>query len=140
MTTIGLTNYEMSAKNATLTINSVLMAAAKVWTIKGGFGVHREPVCGTDFKRIIHGAFEADFESESIYVSDDNWGALGFPSTRDTVITVVSVDKDTNSPQNSKTIGITMKVFQFERTGPPNADGIVKAHLKGAVIGLPTGV
>jgi len=143
MTTIGSANYEAVGKNALLTLtpsggSTSTLAAAKTWTIKGGYKVHEEPVCYSDTPRVIHGVFHAEFTSEQIFTTDDTLFAMGFPSTRDVVITGVSTDTDTNSSPGSKTITFSMKASDFERTGPPNADGVVKGKLTGILNARPT--
>jgi hypothetical protein len=133
---VGEAGTELVAKHAILSVNSVIMAAAKNWRIRHGLKTHEEPVCGTDIPRVLHGVFHGEVDCESIYVSNDNWASLA--SGRDTPITVVSTDKDTSSPQGIRTTTSSFKVNEFERQGPANADGVVKATLKGTMVTEPT--
>jgi hypothetical protein len=132
----GEAGTEFVAKHALLSVDGVLMAAAKNWKIKHGLKTHEEPVCGTDIPRVLHGVFHGDVDCESIYVSGDNWARL--TSLRDTPIIVVSTDKDTSAPQGVRTTTSSVKVTEFERQGPANADGVVKGTLKGTMVTEPT--
>ena len=133
---VGSAGTEFVAKNAVLSVNGITMAAAKNWRFRWGLGVHEEPVCATDIPRVIHGVFHGEIECESIYVSDDNWGILA--DDRDVVYTVVGTDKDTQIPQQQKVITALVKIREFERIGPPNADGVVRASLRGVMTTDPT--
>lgn len=124
------------AKHAVLTVNGVTMAAAKNWRFRWGLNVHEEPVCATDIPRVLHGVFHGEVECESIYVSDSNWPILA--DDRDVTYTVVGTDKDTQSPQQQKVITALVKIREFERIGPPNADGVVRASLRGVMTTDPT--
>jgi len=128
---VGEAGTEFVAKHAVLTVNGVTMAAAKNWRFRWGLGVHEEPVCATDIPRVLHGVFHGEVECESIYVSDSNWPILA--DDRDVTYTVVGTDKDTQSPQQQKVITALIKVREFERIGPPNADGVVRASLRGVM-------
>jgi hypothetical protein len=132
---VGTAGTEFVAKHAVLTVNAVTMAAAKNWRFRWGLTAHEEPVCATDIPRVIHGVFHGEVECESIYVSDDNWAILA--DDRDVVYTVVGTDKDTQQPQQQKVITATIKVTEFERNGPPNADGVVRASLRGTMTAVP---
>lgn len=132
---VGEAGTELVAKHAILSVNAVIMAAAKNWRIRHGLRVHEEPVCGSDIPRVLHGVFHGEVECESIYVSNDNWASL--VSGRDTPITVVSTDKDTSAPQGVRTTTSSIKVNEFERVGPANADGVVRATLKGVMVTEP---
>lgn len=133
---VGEAGKETVAKHALLSVNGVLMAAAKNWRMRHGLRTHEEPVCGSDIPRVLHGVFHGEVECESIYVTNDNWGSLA--AGRDTPITVVSTDKDTSAPQGTKTNTASIKVNEFERQGPANADGVVRATLKGTMVAEPT--
>jgi len=133
---VGEPLTEFVAKHATISVNGVPMAAAKNWRYRFGFTAGEEPVCGSDIPRVLHGVFHGEVECESVYVSDDNW--LTLAKARDTVYSVVSTDKDTNSPQGSKTTTMQVKIREFERVGPPNADGVVRAALRGIMTAVPT--
>jgi hypothetical protein len=135
--TVGGAGKEFSAKNAVLTVNSIVMAAGKNWTFEFGYKVDREYVCGTPIHRTLHQGFEGDVECECVYVSDDNWLALS--ANQDTVYTLTSVDTDTQGSPASKTITATIKVTKVTRKGPANADGVVRATLKGVMTAFPTG-
>jgi hypothetical protein len=126
---------EFVAKHAELKVNDVTMAAAKNWRYRYGFTTQQEPVCNTDIPRVLHGVFKGEVECESIYVSNDNWQDLHL--NRDVVYTVISKEKDTNSPQGTRTTTMTVKLNEFERTGPANADGIVRATARGVMTDLP---
>jgi len=133
---VGNAGKELVAKLATISVNGILMAAAKNWRIRFGLGAAEEGVCGSDIPRVIHGLFHGEVECDSIYVSDDNWGPLAL--TRDQVYTVISNDKDTSTPQGQKVITQTVKIKEFERNGPANADGVVRARLLGILTADPT--
>jgi len=135
MSEVGAPMTEFVAKHAILKVNNVTMAAAKNWRYRYGFTTQREPVCNTDIPRVLHGVFKGDVECESIYVSDDNWQALHH--NRDVVYEVVSTDKDTNSPQGTRTTTLKVKLNEFERTGPANADGVVRAACRGEIVDVP---
>ena len=133
---VGESLTEFVAKHAILSVNGVTMAAAKNWRYRFGFTTGEEPVCGSDIPRVLHGVFHGEVECESVYVSDDNWLVLS--KSRDTVYSVVSTDKDTNLPQGQKTTTMQVKIREFERVGPPNADGVVRAALRGIMTAVPT--
>ena len=126
---------EFVAKHAILKVDNVIMAAAKNWRYRYGFTTQQEPVCNTDIPRVLHGVFKGEVECESIFVSDDNWQALHH--NRDVVYTVVSTEKDTNNPQGTRITTMTVKLNEFERTGPANADGVVRAAARGVMTDLP---
>jgi hypothetical protein len=134
---VGGATTEFSAKNAVLTVNSILMAAGKNWSFDWGYKADREYVTGTPIPRVLHQGFEGDVECECIYVSNDNWFALA--GNQDTVYSVESVDTDTQATPQSKTIIATIKITKVSRKGPANADGVVKASLKGMMTAFPTG-
>jgi hypothetical protein len=135
--TVGGANKELVAKFATLSLGGVVMAAGKNWTLTWGLKTLEEYVCGSDLPRVIHAGFSGKVTCDAIYVSDDNWGALS--SVRDTTYTLVSTDKDTNTTQGQKVLTVLIKIKEFERQGPPNADGVVKAKLQGTMLADPTG-
>lgn len=132
---VGSAGTEFVAKNAVLSVNGITMAAAKNWRFRWGLTVQEEPVTATDIPRVLHGVFHGEIECESIYVSDDNWGILA--DDRDVVYTVVGTDKDTQIPQQQKVITALVKIREFERNGPPNADGVVRASLRGTMTAIP---
>jgi len=131
----GAAGKELVAKKAVLTVGGSVAAAAKNWRFRWGLTTQEEPVTGTDIPRVIHGVFHGETECESIYVSDDNWGPLA--DDRDTVYTVISSDYDVATGA-SKVITATIKIREFERLGPPNADGVVRASLRGTMTAIPT--
>jgi len=133
---VGEAGTELVAKLALLSVDGVLMGAAKNWRIRHGLTTHEEPVCGSDIPRVLHGVFHGEVDCESIYVSGDNWAHL--TALRDTPIIIVSTDKDTSAPQGVRTTTSSVKVNDFERQGPANADGVVKATLKGTMVTEPT--
>jgi hypothetical protein len=133
---VGEAGTELVAKLALLSVDGVLMGAAKNWRIRHGLTTHEEPVCGSDIPRVLHGVFHGEVDCESIYVSGDNWAHL--TALRDTPIIIVSTDKDTSAPQGVRTTTSSVKVNDFERQGPANADGVVKATLKGTMVAEPT--
>jgi len=133
---VGEAGTELVAKLALLSVDGALMGAAKNWRIRHGLRTHEEPVCGSDIPRVLHGVFHGEVDCESIYVSNDNWARL--TSVRDTPIIIVSTDKDTSAPQGVRTTTSSVKVNEFERQGPANADGVVRATLKGVMVTEPT--
>jgi len=133
---VGEAGTEFVAKHAILSVDGILMGAAKNWRIRHGLRIDEEPVCGTDIPRVLHGVFHGEVDCESIYVANDNWAHL--TRLRDTPIIVVSTDKDTSAPQGVRTTTSSIKVSDFERQGPANADGVVKATLKGIMVTEPT--
>jgi hypothetical protein len=133
---VGASGKEFVAKHAILSVNSIIMAAAKNWRTRWGLSTQEEPVCGTDIPRVLHGVFHGEVECETIYVSDDNWAALA--ALRDTPVTIVSTDKDTSVPQGQKVNTASVKIREFERVGPGNADGVVRARLSGTMVSEPT--
>ena len=133
---VGASGKEFVAKHAILSVNGVVMAAAKNWRVRWGLPTQEEPVCGTDIPRVLHGTFHGEAECESIYVADDNWASLA--TLRDTLVTIVSTDKDTSSPQGQKVITSSVKIREFERVGPGNADGVVRARLSGTMVSEPS--
>jgi len=132
---VGESGTELVAKWALLTIDGVFMGAAKNWRIKHGLRTLEEPVCGTDIPRVIHGVFHGEVDCEAIYVSNDNWAAK--TKLRDTTVTIVSTDKDTSAPQGTRTTTLLVKISEFERQGPANADGVVRAVMKGTMVAEP---
>jgi hypothetical protein len=134
MVTTGAAGTEMVAKKAVLQVNAVTIGAAKNWTFKFGYTIHKEPVCGTTIQRVIHGVFDGDCECEEVYVSDDNFKAL--VANQDTTYTIVSTDSDVSSA--TKVCTMVVKLSEFERRGPPNADGVIRAMLKGTMTAFPT--
>lgn len=135
---VGAANTEMVARLATLTLNSVLMAAGKNWKLEWGPKVNEDAVCGSNIPRVTHGTFSGKGTCEAIYVSDDNWGALVSVANLDHVYTLTSFDSDTGSPA-TKTLTASVKIGTFSREGPSNADGVVKASLNVVMITYPTG-
>ena len=133
---VGAAGTEAVAKHAILSVNGVIMAAAKNWRLRWGLSTAEEPVCGSDIPRVLHGVFHGEAECESIYVTDDNWAPLA--ALRDTVVTIVSTDKDTSSPQGQNVITSSVKIREFERVGPGNADGVVRARLSGTMVSEPS--
>jgi hypothetical protein len=127
---------EFVAKHAVLTVDDKVMAAAKNWRYRYGLTTQEEPVCGTDIPRVLHGVFHGEVECESIYVSDDNWRAMA--SQREKIYTVISTDKDTSDPQGETVVTMLVKIREFERAGPANADGVVRATLRGVMTAVPT--
>ena len=117
-------------------MNGVTHAAAKNWKIEGKFAVHKEPVCGSYIQRKLHGVYDAEITCDSIFVSNDNWAHLVLDATPDALLTVVATDTDTGAG-HGWTCTSTVKVEDFYRDGPPNADGVIKAQLKVTVIGQP---
>lgn len=132
---VGEAGKEFVAKHAILSVNGVIMAAAKNWRIRWGLATQEEPVCGTDIPRVLHGVFHGEVECESIYVSNDNWAVL--TALRDTPVTIVSTDKDTSAPQGQKTSTASVKIREFERVGPGSGDGVVRARLMGTMVTEP---
>jgi hypothetical protein len=135
---VGGATTEFSAKNAVLTVNSIVMAAGKNWSFDFGLKADSEYVCGTDIPRVLHQGFQGDVECDAIYVSNDNWLALS--ANRDQVYTIQSQDTDTQATPASKTLIATIKITKVSRKGPANADGVVKASLKGTMTAFPTGM
>lgn len=135
---VGLAGKEAVARLATLTVNGVLMAAGKNWYFKWGPKGHEEAVCGTTIPRVLHGVFHGEVQCESIYVTDDNWAPLVSQANLDTVYTVISVDSDTSVSPGTKVDTATIKITEFERQGPANADGVIKATMKGIMTTYPT--
>jgi|SRR5271157_1496083 len=135
---VGAAGKEAVARLANLTVNGVVMAAGKNWKFKWGQKGHEEPVCGTNIPRVLHGVFHGDASCEAIYVTDINWAALVAQANLDTVYTVISADQDTTS--GSKILTATVKTLDFERNGPPNADGVIKATLTAVMTAYPTGI
>jgi hypothetical protein len=135
---VGLAGKEAVARLATLTVASVLMAAGKNWRFKWGQKTHEEGVCGTNIPRVLHGQFHGEVECEAIYVTDDNWAPLVSIGNLDQVYTVVSADSDTSATPGTKVQTANIKTLEFERQGPANADGVVKATLKATMVGYPT--
>jgi len=133
---VGASGKEFVAKHATITLNSILMAAGKNWRFRWGLATPEEPVCGSDIPRVIHATFHGDVECEAVFVSDENWAAL--VDDRDTVYTIIGTDTDTEGSPNTKTITTTVKFSQFERVGPPNAEGIVRAFVRGTMTAVPS--
>jgi hypothetical protein len=132
---VGTAGTEFVAKHAVLTVAGVTMAAAKNWRFRWGLKTDEEPVCATDIPRVIHSTFHGEVECESIYVSDDNWAILA--DDRDVTYTVVGTDKDTQTVQQQKVITALVKIREFERIGPPNAEGVVRAALRGTMTAVP---
>ena len=135
---VGLAGKEAVARLATLTVAGVLMAAGKNWYFKWGPKGHEEAVCGTVIPRVLHGVFHGEVQCEAIYVTDDNWAAIVSIGNLDQVYTVISADSDTSATPGTKVETATIKVTEFERQGPPNADGVIRAILKGIMTGYPT--
>jgi hypothetical protein len=133
---VGAPGKEFVAKHAILSVSGAVMAAAKNWRVRWGLSTQEEPVCGSDIPRVLHGVFHGEVECESIYVSDDNWAALA--ALRDTPVTIVSTDKDTSTPQGQKVVTSSVKIREFERVGPGNADGVVRGRLSGTMVSEPT--
>ena len=133
---VGASGKEFVAKHAILSVSGAVMAAAKNWRVRWGLTVQEEPVCGSDIPRVLHGVFHGEVECESIYVSDDNWAALA--ALRDTPVTIVSTDKDTSTPQGQKVVTSSVKIREFERVGPGNADGVVGGRLSGTMVSEPS--
>jgi len=134
MVTTGAAGTEMVAKKAVLQVNAVTIGAAKNWTFKFGYTTIIEPVCGSPIPRVLHGVFKGDCECEEVYVSDDNFKAL--VANQDTTYTIISTDSDVSSA--TKVCTMVVKLNEFERRGPPNADGVVRAMLKGEMTAFPT--
>jgi len=135
---VGLAGKEAVARLATLTVAGVLMAAGKNWYFKWGPKAHEEAVCGTNIPRVLHGVFHGEVNCEAIYVTDDNWAAIVSIGNLDQVYTVVSADSDTSTVPGTKLETASIKAVEFERQGPANADGVVKATLKGIMTGYPS--
>lgn len=134
---VGAAGTELVARLATLTVNGSIQAAAKNWKISSKFNVHKEPVCGTYIQRKLHGVYDAEITCDAIFVSNDNWAHLVLDATPDALITCVATDTDTGLG-HGWTCTSTVKVEEFYREGPPNADGVIKCQLKVTVIGQPT--
>jgi hypothetical protein len=134
---VGLAGKEAVARLATLTVNGILMAAGKNWRFKWGPKGHEEGVCGTNIPRVLHGQFHGEVECEAIYVTDDNLAAIVSIGNLDQIYTVISADSDTSAAPGTKVETATIKVIEFERQGPANADGVVKATLKGIMTAYP---
>jgi hypothetical protein len=127
---------EFVAKHAVLTVQGSVAGAAKNWRFRWGFSTQEEYVTGTDIPRVLHGGFHGEVECDEIYVSDDDWAAKA--DDRDTIYTVVGTDKDTQDPQVQKVTTAQIKIREFERVGPPNADGVVRATLRGTMTAVPS--
>lgn len=137
MPTIGLANTELVARLASLTVNGISYGAAKNWKINGKWGVTKEAVCGSFILRKLHTIYDAEITCDAIFVSNDNWAHLVLDASPDTLITVVATDTDTGAG-HGWTSTSTVKVEEFYREGPPNAEGVIKCQLKVTVIGQPT--
>jgi hypothetical protein len=133
---VGAAGKECVAKQAILSVNNVIMAAAKNWRMAWGKKTAEEPVCGTDIPRVIHETFHGEVECETIYVTDDNWKALA--SLTDQAVTIVSTDKDTSSTPGQVVTTMSVKINRFERVGPGAGEGVVRARLTGTMLAVPT--
>jgi hypothetical protein len=125
---VGDSMREFVAKHAVLSVDGTIMAAAKNVIFRWGLNVHVEYVDGTDIPRVIHGGFHGEVQCESIYVSDDNWAAIA--TQRDRNITIINADQDTQTVPGQRVESAIVKVQEFERQGPPNADGVIRAAMK----------
>lgn len=135
-TTIGAAGKEFVARLAILQINSITIGAAKNWKFHWGNPTVKEPVCGSDIQRVLSGAFAGECDCEMLYVSDDT--VLALSSNLDTVYTIIGTDYDNASSPSSKAITCAVKFDDFERNGPPNANGVVRLSVKASMVSRPT--
>lgn len=136
-TSIGAAGKEMVARLAILSINSVTIGAAKNWKFSWGNPTVKEAVCGSDIKRVLHGAFEGTCQCDMLYVSDDTVAALG--ANLDTTYTIIGTDYDTAVSPSSKALNCSVKFDNFERNGPPDANGVVRLSVKASMVTRLTG-
>jgi hypothetical protein len=129
----------MVARLATLTLNSVLMAAGQNWKLQWGPKVNQDFVCGTVIPRVTHGGYSGKGTCQAIYVSDDNWGALVSLANLDQIYTLTSFDSDTEATPGTKTLSVQVKIGTFTRNGPSKADGVVTAEIEVVFLSYPTG-
>jgi len=140
---IGEPLKEIIAKQAKLYITvggtRYFFAAAKNVRVIWRYNPIEEPVCGSQIPRVLTGVFHGEFEPEWIYTTDALL-TLNQPDASFEVpnVTVELEDRDVRSPPVLKKITFTCKIFDLERVGPANADGVVRLRGRGILTSAPT--
>jgi len=141
-TTIGPSTKEIVAKHAKLYITTggsrYFFAAAKGIRIRYAYDPIKEEVCGSQIRRVLTGPFDGDFEPEVLYTSDSllELNKVDATTLEVPVCTVEIEGKDVVSPQNTRRITVTVKLFDMEvvETG---GGGVLRVRARGTLTAYP---
>lgn len=137
MSTIGLAGREVIARKAKLYAPSgTLIAVAKMWTSRFGYDLAIEPVCGSDFPRVMASTFRSEFEMEGLMTTDHDVRTYVTLSANGELPTFIVQWEETDAMPTPNRVRWTNKVkfTQVELMGPANAEGFRRFRARGVIV------
>lgn len=137
MSQVGPAGREVIARKAKLYAPSgTLIAVAKVWSSRFGYELAVEPVCGSDYPRVMAATFRGEFEMEGLMTTDHDvrtYVTLGSNNELPT-FTIQWEEFDAMSTPNKIRWTNKVKFSQVEMTGPPSAEGFRRFRARGIIV------